>query len=159
VNPFEAPDSPANSESLDRQNALDAPQPPEIPNPDLVTIVRELDKHVGADGWDQAPRLFALVPTADLIAREPSIAATLGIDESAAPLTPIEQEPLPGDRPLDDVGQVRVRGLRRNPDSGDEVCEERCDVALVVSSRAELGCQVRGSELVPVTNSNAIRTA
>jgi hypothetical protein len=103
VNPFEAPDSPANSESLDRQNALGAPQPPEIPNPDLVTIVRELDKHVGADGWDQAPRLFALVPTADLIAREPSIAATLGIDESAAPLTPIEQEPLPGDRPLDDA--------------------------------------------------------
>jgi len=74
-----------------------------MPNPDLVTIVRELDQHVGAEGWDQAPRLFARVPTADFVAREPSIAATLGIDESAAPLTPIEQDPLPGDRPLDDA--------------------------------------------------------
>lgn len=31
------------------------------PTPDLENIVRDLDRHVAADGWAQPPRLFALV--------------------------------------------------------------------------------------------------
>ncbi|MEI2643666.1 MAG: hypothetical protein U0R28_09875 [Candidatus Nanopelagicales bacterium] len=31
------------------------------PTPDLETIVRDLDRHVAVDGWEQPPRLFALV--------------------------------------------------------------------------------------------------
>lgn len=29
--------------------------------PDLESVLRDLDRHVGADGWNQPPRLFALV--------------------------------------------------------------------------------------------------
>lgn len=31
------------------------------PTPDLELILRDLDRYVAADGWEQPPRLFALV--------------------------------------------------------------------------------------------------
>lgn len=31
------------------------------PTPDLELILRDIDRYVGADGWEQPPRLFALV--------------------------------------------------------------------------------------------------
>mgnify|MGYP006914139753 FL=1 len=31
------------------------------PTPDLENVLRDLDRHVSADGWNQPPRLFALV--------------------------------------------------------------------------------------------------
>lgn len=73
--------------------------------PDRLTLtVREVEGHVAEQGWDQPPRLFALVETADLLAREPQLAETLGLTAPEAPghLTPVEQEELePG--PLDVV--------------------------------------------------------
>ena len=41
----------------------------------LVAALMEIERHVSHGGWDQPARLFALVPTADLIAAEPSLAA------------------------------------------------------------------------------------
>jgi hypothetical protein len=69
----------------------------------LVTL--EVESHVAADGWDQAPRLYALVPTAEIVEREPSLAAGLAAQLEAQPdgLTSIEQDHLPADRPLEDV--------------------------------------------------------
>jgi hypothetical protein len=63
----------------------------------LVAALIDLERHVGAAGWDQTPRLFALVRTDDLVAAEPALAAELGLRtaaEGAAPegLTGIEQE-------------------------------------------------------------------
>lgn len=71
----------------------------------LRSAVREIEGYAAEAGWDQPARLFALVPTADLLAREPGLAEALGVDRDAAPeaLTPVEQEPLPADRPLEDV--------------------------------------------------------
>ncbi|MDN2499363.1 hypothetical protein FHY52_22185, partial [Nocardia nova] len=46
------------------------------------------------EGWDQPPQLFALVPTADLVAAEPTLEDQL---DNGAALTPIAQEPLPDD--------------------------------------------------------------
>ena len=46
-------------------------------------------------GWDQPPRLYALAPTDELVAREPALANQLGLDTAAqtpGPLTPVEQE-------------------------------------------------------------------
>ena len=65
----------------------------------------EVEAHVAASGWDQPPRLYALVPTTELIAAEPALAARLGLDPhtGASTLTPIEQEDLPADRPLEQV--------------------------------------------------------
>ena len=68
----------------------------------LTTALIELEQHVAGAGWDQGPRLFALVETADLLRREPSLAAALGLptpptaggglDVAAGALTSIEQE-------------------------------------------------------------------
>lgn len=70
----------------------------------LQSTVVEIEQHVAASGWDQRPVLFALVPTEDLLAREPALAAQLGMTrDTVVPgsLTPIEQEGL-GD-PLDEA--------------------------------------------------------
>ena len=43
----------------------------------LVAALLEVERHVGRLGWDQPARLFALVPTAELLAAEPSLAEHL----------------------------------------------------------------------------------
>jgi len=62
---------------------------------ELSRAVSEIEQHVGADGWDQPPRLYALAEADELLRRAPALAAELGIEpsESAeATLIPIEQE-------------------------------------------------------------------
>jgi len=68
-------------------------QEPEV----LTGVLTEIERHVGAGGWDQPPRLYALVDTTDLLAREPALSAQLGLDTAggAPPLTPVEQDGLP----------------------------------------------------------------
>jgi hypothetical protein len=63
----------------------------------LVAALIELERHVGQAGWDQPPRLFALVLTDLLAASEPTLAADLGLRTTAeggppAALTAVEQE-------------------------------------------------------------------
>ena len=51
------------------------------------------EHYVSDDGWDQPGRLFALVPTADLVEAEPDLAIELGVHEGTyEALTPVEQE-------------------------------------------------------------------
>lgn len=59
---------------------------------DLNIVVRELEQHASRSGWDQPAQLFALVPTDELIAREPGLAEEL---TDARSLTPVQQEELP----------------------------------------------------------------
>lgn len=62
----------------------------------LTVAALDTERHVAAAGWDQNPRLFALVPTADLLAREPHLQAGLGAaDLAAGALSAVEQEDLP----------------------------------------------------------------
>ncbi|MCN9240010.1 PPA1309 family protein [Streptomyces sp. RY43-2] len=71
----------------------------------LTRAVLEIDEYVSGFGWDQAARLFALVDTARLRTQEPALAAQLGLadaPEATSGLTPIEQEEIPADRPLDE---------------------------------------------------------
>lgn len=60
----------------------------------LVAALLEIERHVTHGGWDQPARLFALVPTADLIAAEPSLASQLVGPEGPMPgaLSSIEQD-------------------------------------------------------------------
>ena len=63
----------------------------------LIAALLELERHVGRDGWDQPPRLFALVLTDVIAAAEPVVAAELGLRGTAAggppdALTAVEQE-------------------------------------------------------------------
>lgn len=58
---------------------------------DLATVVREVESHVGAAGWDQPVRLFAIVETKNLISSDPELAVQLNLANDL-PLTSIEQE-------------------------------------------------------------------
>lgn len=72
----------------------------------LRGAVLEIEKHAAGAGWDQPARLFALVHTADLLANEPGLADTIGVDADAdltGSLTPIEQDELPADTPLEEL--------------------------------------------------------
>jgi hypothetical protein len=67
-----------------------------IPSDALGQAVIEIERHVSSAGWDQPAQLFALVPTAELLAAEPQLAAELGADDASQPLTPVAQGELPG---------------------------------------------------------------
>ena len=72
----------------------------------LRAAVLELEKHASESGWDQPARLFALVPTSDLLANEPSLAEVIEVDPDAdltGSLTPIEQEPVGDDEELEEL--------------------------------------------------------
>lgn len=75
----------------------------------LARAVREIEAHAHEAGWDQPPQLYALVPTDELLEREPALGAQLGIDPgtAAGTITPVQQEQLPPDRSLEDaLGQI-----------------------------------------------------
>ncbi|WP_253854755.1 PPA1309 family protein [Prauserella alba] len=57
-------------------------------------IAREVEEFVAEGGWQQPPQLFALVPTAELLAQQPELADSLDPD---AELTPVAQDSLPND--------------------------------------------------------------
>lgn len=66
----------------------------------LSKAVREIESHAAAAGWDQPAQLFALVPTADLLAVEPGLAETLGDEDG---LTAVQQEPIGTNQTLEEV--------------------------------------------------------
>ncbi|MFC9083779.1 PPA1309 family protein [Streptomyces sp. NPDC057062] len=76
---------------------------PMAANP-LTRAVLEIDEYAAGLGWDQPARLFALVDTTRLRAQEPLLAAQLGLEEESGNtgLTPVEQDEIPADRPLDE---------------------------------------------------------
>ncbi|WP_093853633.1 PPA1309 family protein [Streptomyces sp. SolWspMP-sol7th] len=81
--------------------------PPPAPRPHATPLTRavlEIDTYAAGLGWDQPARLFALVDTGRLRAEEPELAERLGLDEGAAAgtLTPVEQEEVPANVPLDE---------------------------------------------------------
>jgi len=65
----------------------------------------DLERHVAEQGWDQPLELYALVPTVELLEAEPAAAQMLGITEPESPddLTPVQQERLPDDVPLEEA--------------------------------------------------------
>jgi hypothetical protein len=75
----------------------------------LTRAVLETERHVAESGWDQPPRLFALVRTAALLDREPALAAQLDPASVAAArsdgahLTAVEQEGLPATSSLESI--------------------------------------------------------
>lgn len=71
----------------------------------LRSVVLELERHAAAAGWDQPPRLYALVETAELLNAQPELAGLVGVDPAAdltGSLTPIEQEELPAGDSLEE---------------------------------------------------------
>jgi hypothetical protein len=107
----------------------------------LQETVVEIERHVASSGWDQRPQLFALARTDELLAREPGLAASLGLDDEQEPapgLIPVEQDPLP-DGPLDEslrhigwpdevLGCALVQEVLLLPPAVEEAMPERLDV-------------------------------
>ncbi|MEP9361662.1 PPA1309 family protein [Nocardioides sp. CN2-186] len=84
----------------------DAPFDPQLDvDPALASAVLEIEGHVAGEGWDRPARLYALVDTAALVAREPALASMMGLDAASAEgsLTSIEQDHLAPDQPLETV--------------------------------------------------------
>jgi hypothetical protein len=71
-------------------------------DPALAAAVLEIETHIASGGWDQPARLYALVPTAQLVEREPALAHAMGLDEADqdGSFTPVEQESV-GDADLE----------------------------------------------------------
>ncbi len=67
---------------------------PTVPPTPLLSAAVDTERHVARLGWDQPPRLFALVRTSVLQEREPSLHGRLG-DADPAGYTAVEQEGLP----------------------------------------------------------------
>ncbi|MET7769644.1 PPA1309 family protein [Nocardia sp. NPDC005366] len=60
----------------------------------LARSVREVAEFADAEGWGHPPQMFALVPTADLVAAEPALIDQL---DQGNELTPVAQEAFPED--------------------------------------------------------------
>jgi hypothetical protein len=91
--------------SPDAAPSVNGVEPPPMLDLALRAVALELDRHAAEGGWDQPARLFALVHTQDLLDQEPGLAGVLGVDPTAdltASLTPVEQESLPPDEPLEE---------------------------------------------------------
>lgn len=71
----------------------------------LVAALVEVERHVARLGWDQPARLFALVPTAALLAAEPSLAEHLAAGYPDG-FSSIEQEEF---RQGDDLAETLLR--------------------------------------------------
>ncbi|NYH51758.1 hypothetical protein HNR06_001347 [Nocardiopsis arvandica] len=67
--------------------------------------VMDLERHAAGQGWDRPLGLYALVPTAELLKAEPALAELLGVGSPVDPdeLTPVEQEQLPDEVPLEEA--------------------------------------------------------
>lgn len=62
----------------------------------LTLAALDTERHVARAGWDQPVRLFALVPTAELLVHEPHLADGLATHDAAAgALSAVEQDELP----------------------------------------------------------------
>lgn len=74
-------------------------------DPALAAAVLEIESHVAGDGWDRPARLYALVDTVRLAAQAPALASSVGLSDASAQgsLTPVEQDQLRPDQPLEGV--------------------------------------------------------
>jgi hypothetical protein len=69
----------------------------------LQDVVLDLERHSAEDGWDAPPRLYALIETAELRRQEPDLAEELGISADVDSIAALEQPPLAGDGPVEDL--------------------------------------------------------
>src|SRR5436309_12534154 len=97
----------------------------------VTGVLREIEEYVADAGWDQPARLFALVPTGELLAREPRLVGIVS-GEDADGLTPVEQEELPEYATLEEL----LAGLAWPPGvAGAAIVVERVVLPKEVESR------------------------
>ncbi|NEA23300.1 PPA1309 family protein [Actinomadura bangladeshensis] len=69
----------------------------------LEEVVLDLERHSAQEGWDSAPRLYALVRSTELRRAEPDLADQLGLPPDGDTLAALEQPPLPDKDAVEDA--------------------------------------------------------
>lgn len=69
----------------------------------VAAVAREVEEFVASAGWDQPPRLFALVSTKALLAEQPDLAGEL---DTESLLTPVAQDALPEGDLAEALGRI-----------------------------------------------------
>src|SRR5689334_10801406 len=69
----------------------------------LEEVVLDLERHSAAQGWDAAPKLYALVESTELLAKDPELAAELGLSDGVETIAALEQPPLPESDRIEDA--------------------------------------------------------
>ncbi|NKZ08910.1 PPA1309 family protein [Actinomadura latina] len=69
----------------------------------LEEVVLDLERHSAQEGWDSAPRLYALVRSTELRRAEPGLADQLGLPPDADTLAALEQPALPEKDAIEDA--------------------------------------------------------
>lgn len=128
----------------------------------LRHAVDEVEKFADEGGWDAPRQLFALVPTAELLAHEPGLIGQIGPDPDAGPgapaaseeeipaYTPVEQGEIPGDSIADALATIAwpdeidgcVLVLEIMVQNGDRLAEGRLAVG-VMRNLAGGACALR----------------
>ncbi len=109
----------------------------------LAEAVREVERHVAAQGWDGPVVVYSLVRSADLVAASPEMAAELPAGAAGDPehLTAIVQEGLPEADTLEDL---LAQLAWPETVAGTAVVVER----IVVPPEAEAGMPAEASDAV-----------
>lgn len=126
----------------------------------LRRAVDEVEKFVDEGGWDSPRQLFALVPTAELLAHEPGLLGQIGSDpadngdaeqrDSAVEYTPVEQGEFPGETIAEALAKIAwpdeihgcVLALEIMVQDGDHLAEGRLTVG-VMRGRPGGACALR----------------
>jgi hypothetical protein len=69
----------------------------------LEEVVLDLERHSAQEGWDGAPRLYALVRSTELRRAEPDLADQLGLPPDTDTLAALEQPALPDKAGVEDA--------------------------------------------------------
>jgi hypothetical protein len=69
----------------------------------LEEVVLDLERHSAKEGWDTAPRLYALVRSGELREAEPRLADELGLAADTETLAALEQPALPEHAAVEDA--------------------------------------------------------
>ncbi|WP_433327370.1 PPA1309 family protein [Spirillospora sp. CA-294931] len=69
----------------------------------LEEVVLDLERHSAQEGWDAAPRLYALVESGQLRKAEPELADQLGLSAEVSTLAALEQPALPEQAAVEDA--------------------------------------------------------
>jgi hypothetical protein len=69
----------------------------------LEEVVQDLERHSAQEGWDTAPRLYALVQSTELRREEPELADQLGLSPDLDTLAALEQPALPEQAAVEDA--------------------------------------------------------
>ncbi|MFB4312606.1 PPA1309 family protein [Actinomadura sp. 21ATH] len=69
----------------------------------LEEVVQDLERHSAQEGWDAAPRLYALVRSKELRIAEPELADQLGLSPDTDTLAALEQPALPEQSAVEDA--------------------------------------------------------